>query len=432
MLSGTVLLVLVLSFMFMGIPVRHAMIITAYITIKFVHTEIPTIIVAQRLFGGVDNYILLCIPFFILAGDLMSLTTLFDRLIRVADAMVGHIRGSLSHITIVVSMFFAGITGAAVADTSAVGTVLIPAMIKQGYTRGYATALTVVASTIGVIIPPSNLMVVAALVSSSSVAALLLGGVIPGIMAGLSLLVVSAYYGYRYGFPKSAKITWADRGVALWKGIPALGIPVVLMGGILTGIVTPTEAANISIIYALIVGPIMMRGFPPLKAIYTSSVGVCTRTSAVMMAVGASIIFGWILAIAEVPEAIAAFITSYTTSKILIIAGMLFTYLAIGTFLDAIPIILIFTPIFLPLAEKLGIPTVAFMVTMVFAAAMGLASPPCGSCLWVGAAIGEIQVERFTRELMPFLAAMTVILIAIAYFPELVTWLPNLVLGALK
>lgn len=432
MLSGTVLLVLFLSFMFMGIPVAHAMIITAYITIKFVHTEIPTIIVAQRLFGGVDNYILLCIPFFILAGDLMSLTTLFDRLIRVADAMVGHIRGSLSHITIVVSMFFAGITGAAVADTSAVGTVLIPAMIKQGYTRGYATALTVVASTIGVIIPPSNLMVVAALVSSSSVAALLLGGVIPGILAGLSLLVVSAYYGFKHGFPKSPKISWRDRGLALWYGIPALGIPVVLMGGILTGIVTPTEAANISIIYALIVGPIMMRGFPPLKAIYTSSVGVCTRTSAVMMAVGASIIFGWILAIAEVPEAIAAFITSYTTSKILIIAGMLFTYLAIGTFLDAIPIILIFTPIFLPLAEKLGIPTVAFMVTMVFAAAMGLASPPCGSCLWVGAAIGEIQVERFTWELMPFLAAMTVILIAIAYVPELVTWVPNLVLGALK
>ena len=432
MLSGTVLLILFMVLMFIGIPIAHAMIITAYITIKFVHPEIPTIIVAQRLFGGVDNYILLCIPFFILAGDLMSLTTLFDRLIRVADAMVGHIRGSLSHITILVAMFFAGITGAAVADTSAVGTVLIPAMIKQGYTRAYSTALTVVASTIGVIIPPSNLMVVAALVSSSSVAALLLGGVIPGVLAAMSLLVVSIYYGFRHGFPKSSKTSWRDRGLALWYGIPALGIPAVLMGGILTGIVTPTEAANISIFYALIVGPIMMRGFPPLKKLYDSSIGVCSRTSAVMMCVGASIIFGWILAIAEVPEAIAAFITSITTNKILIIAGMLFTYLAIGTFLDAIPIILIFTPIFLPLAEKLGIPTVAFMVTMVFAAAMGLASPPCGSCLWVGAAIGDIQVERFTWELIPFLAAMTVILILIAYVPELITWVPDLVLGAIK
>jgi len=429
MLSGTVLLLLFLVLMFIGIPIAHAMIITAYITIKFVHPEIPTIIVAQRLFGGVDNYILLCIPFFILAGDLMTLTTLFDRLIRVADAMVGHIRGALSHITIIVAMFFAGITGAAVADTSAVGTVLIPAMIKQGYTRAYSTALTVVASTIGVIIPPSNLMVVAALVSSTSVAALLLGGVIPGVLAAMSLLVVSIYYGVRHGFPKSAKLSWKDRGVALWRGIPALGIPVVLMGGILTGIVTPTEAANISIVYAIVVGPLMIRRFPPLREIYTSSVGVCTRTSAVMICVGASIIFGWILAIAEVPDAIAAFITSYTTNKIVIIAGMLFTYLAIGTFLDAIPIILIFTPIFLPLAEHLGIPTVAFMVTMVFAAAMGLASPPCGSCLWVGAAIGDIQVERFTWELIPFLAAMTVILVLIAYFPWLVTLLPDLVLG---
>ena len=156
---------------------------------------------------------------------------------------------------------------------------------------------------------------------------------------------------------------------------------------------------------------------------------MCTRTSAVMIAVGASVIFGWILAIAQVPEAIAEFITTYTSSKIIIIAGMLFTYLAIGTFLDAIPIILIFTPIFMPLAEKLGIPVVAFMVTMVFAAAMGLASPPCGSCLWVGAAIGDIPVERFTWELMPFLAAMTVILALIAYMPEIVMWLPDLLLG---
>jgi C4-dicarboxylate transporter DctM subunit len=429
MLSGTILLFLFLVLMFMGIPVAHSMIITAYITIKFVHPEIPTIIVAQRLFGGADNYILLCIPFFILAGDLMSMTTLFDRLIRVANAMVGHIRGALSHITVLVSMFFAGITGAAVADTSAVGTVLIPAMIKQGYSRAYATALTVVASTIGVIIPPSNLMVVAALVSSSSVAALLLGGVVPGVLAAMALLGVSVYYGFKYRFPKQPKLTWKGRGLALWHGIPALGIPVVLMGGILSGIVTPTEAANISIIYALIVGPSMMRGFPPLPDIYRSSLGVATRTSAVMICVGASVIFGWILAIAQVPEAIAEFITSLTTSKVLIVAGMLFTYLAIGTFLDAIPIILIFTPIFMPLAEQLGIPVVAFMVTMVFASAMGLASPPCGSCLWVGAAIGDIQVERFTWQLIPFLSAMTVILVLIAYWPELVTWLPNLLLG---
>ncbi len=429
MAIGTVLLVLFLVLMFMGIPICHAMIITAYITLKFLQPDIPTIIIAQRLFGGVDNYILLCIPFFILAGDLMSMTTLFDRLIRVANAMVGHIRGALSHITIVVAMFFAGITGAAVADTSAVGTVLIPAMIKQGYSRAYATALTVVASTIGVIIPPSNLMVVAALVSSSSVAALLLGGVIPGVLAAMSLLVVSIYYGIRYNFPKEPKLTWAGRAKALWVGVPALGIPVVLMGGILTGVMTPTEAANVSIVYALVVGPIMMRGFPPLKDIYKSSVGVCTRTSAVMMCVGASVIFGWILAIAQVPEAIADFITAYTSSKILIIAGMLFTYLAIGTFLDAIPIILIFTPIFMPLAEHLGIPVVAFMVTMVFASAMGLASPPCGSCLWVGAAIGDIQVERFTWELMPFLTAMTVILVLIAYYPGIIMWLPDLLLG---
>ncbi|MCK7490277.1 MAG: TRAP transporter large permease [Anaerotruncus sp.] len=316
-------------------------------------------------------------------------------------------------------------------DTSAVGTVLIPGHDQAGVQSGLCHgARRCVASTIGVIIPPSNLMVVAALVSSSSVAALLLGGVIPGVLAALSLLVVSVYYGVKYNSPEGAEAHLGrPRPRPCGLGSPALGIPVVLMGGILSGIVTPTEAANISIIYALVVGPIMMRGFPPLKDIYKSPVSVCTRTSTVMFAVGASVIFGWILAIAQVPEAIAEFITTYTSSKILIIAGMLFTYLAIGTFLDAIPIILIFTPIFLPLAEKLDIPVVAFMVTMVFASAMGLASPPCGSCLWVGAAIGDIQVERFTWELIPFLSAMAVILVLIAYMPELVTWLPELLLG---
>ena len=225
MLSGTVLLVLFLILMFMGIPIAHAMIITAYLTLKFIHPDIPTIIVAQRIFGGVDNYILLCIPFFILAGDLMSMTTLFDRLIKVANAMVGHIRGALSHITVLVAMFFAGITGAAVADTSAVGTVLIPAMIKQGYSRAYATALTVVASTIGVIIPPSNLMVLAALVSSSSVAALLLGGVVPGVLAAMSLLVVSVYYGIKYNFPKTEKLSWRGRARRAVARDPGAGHP---------------------------------------------------------------------------------------------------------------------------------------------------------------------------------------------------------------
>jgi TRAP-type transport system large permease protein len=346
----------------------------------------------------------------------------------VSNAIVGHIKGALSHINIVVSMFFAGITGAATADTSAVGSLLIPAMVKQGYTRSYSTAVTVVSSVIGVIIPPSNLMVVAALATSTSVAALLLGGLIPGILAGLAMLTWSIIYGVYKGFPAAPKMSWGERLQVFFHGLPALGIPVVLMGGILGGIMTPTEAAAVSIIYALIVGPILMQRFPPLRQLYESSLMVLGRVSAVMTCVGTALVMGWIFAIAEVPDAIAAFITSITTNGTLITIGMLLTYVIIGTFLDPLPAILIFSPIFQPLAESLGISPVHFAVVMVFGLAIGLATPPVGSCLFVGAAISGIGVEKFTRDLIPFILAMILVLILIAFVPALVTFVPEVVL----
>jgi tripartite ATP-independent transporter DctM subunit len=428
MLTATILLIIFFALMLIGVPIAYSMLITSFVTLTFVHPEIPTLIVPQRIFGGVNNFILLCIPFFILAGELMSMTQLFDRLIKVSNAIVGHIKGALSHINIVVSMFFAGITGAATADTSAVGSLLIPAMVKQGYTRSYSTAVTVVSSVIGVIIPPSNLMVVAALATSTSVAALLLGGLIPGILAGLAMLTWSIIYGVSKGFPAAPKMSWGERIHVFFHGLPALGIPVVLMGGILGGIMTPTEAAAVSIIYALIVGPIMMQRFPPLRQLYESSLMVLGRVSAVMTCVGTALVMGWIFAIAEVPDAIAAFITSITTNGTLITIGMLLTYVIIGTFLDPLPAILIFSPIFQPLAESLGISTVHFAVVMVFGLAIGLATPPVGSCLFVGAAISGIGVEKFTKDLIPFILAMILVLILIAFVPVLVTFVPEVML----
>ena len=406
MLTATVLLIIFIVLLVIGVPIAYSMLITGLVVLKAVHTEIPTIILPQRIYGGIDNFILLCIPFFILAGDLMTMTALFDRLVNIANAMVGHIKGALSHITIVVAMIFAGITGAATADTSAVGSVLIPAMIKQGYTRSYSTAVTVVASTIGVIIPPSNHMVVAALATGSSVAALLLGGLIPGILAGLGLLAWSIFYGIRKGFPASPRMSFQERLQIFWHSLPALGIPVILLGGILSGIVTPTEAANISVIYAIVVGPVLNRRFPSLKQLYECAVQVSVRISAIMFCVGTAMIFGWLFAIAEVPEAVGSFITSITTNGILITAGMLITYLIVGCFLDPVPAILIFTPIFHPLAQSLGISTVHFAVVMVFGFAIGLATPPVGSCLYVGAAIAGIGVDKFARDLIPFILAM--------------------------
>lgn len=429
MLTASILLILFFSLMFLGVPIAYAMLITSFVTLKFFNPEVPTIIVPQRIFGGVNNYILLCIPFFMLAGELMGMTPLFDRLIKCANALVGNIRGGLSHINIVVSMFFAGITGAATADTSAVGSMLIPAMIKQGYSRRYSTAVTVVSSVIGVIIPPSGLMIVAALATANSVAVLFLGGVIPGLLAGFAQLTVSLIYGHIKGFPKAESMTWRDRGVAFWLGLPGLGIPVIIMGGILGGAVTPTEAANVSVIYAIIVGPILMGGFPPLVKFYRSLMLVCARLSAIMFCLGTAMVMGWIFAIAGVPDAVGAWITSLTDSTVLITAGMLVTYVIVGTFLDPLPAILIFTPIFQPLAESIGISNTHFAVTMVFGLAIGLATPPVGSCLFIGSAISGLSVEQFTKDLIPFIVVMIGVLIAIAYVPWLVEFVPNLFFG---
>ena len=425
MQTSVLLLGLLFLLIFMGVPIGYSMGITAAVTLKALHPGIPLIIIPQRMFGGTNNFILLCIPFFMLAGSLMSLTPLFNKLIVCAEAVVGHIRGGLSHVNIVVSMFFAGITGAAVADTAAVGSLLIPAMVEEGYTKSYATAVTVTSSTIGVIIPPSNLMVVAALASSTSVPRLFLGGFIPGILSGLAQLVISLYK--TRGFPKRESMTWKQRAKIFWEGGPALVMPLIIMGGILGGIVTPTEAANISVVYAAIVGGIMVRKNPPSLAVLQEACEeVVSRLAAVMLCVGAAVVLGWVMAIADVPEAIGELIMSVTTSPALITAGMLITYVVVGTFLDPIPGILIFTPIFLPIARQIGIDTVHFAVTMVFGLALGLATPPVGSCLYVGSAISGLPVDKFAKDLVPFVISIIVVLFLIAYFPPLITFLPSL------
>lgn len=426
MTTAVAVLICFFALMFLGMPIGYSMLVTAFVTLKFFHEGIPLVVVPQRIFAGVNNFILLCIPFFMLAGELMSLTPLFEKLINLSKAMIGHIRGGLSHVNIVVSMFFAGITGAAVADTSAVGGILIPAMEKDGYKKSYSVAVTVSSSTIGVIIPPSNLMIVAALATGSSVAILFMGGLVPGIMSGLAQLVVSLIYAKRKGFPAAKPMSWKQRAKVFWAGMPAIGIPVIIMGGILGGVVTPTEAANLTIFYAVIVGIFFLRSYPSWKTLYKSMVTVVQRLGAVMFAVGAAMVLGWIFAIAQVPDAIGAWILSITTNPILITLGMLGTMLVIGTFLDPLPAILIFTPIFLPIAESIGMGKLHFTVTMVFGFVIGLITPPVGSCLYVGAAISGLRVEEFVKDLIPFIIAISIVLLLVAFIPPLVTFVPNL------
>jgi tripartite ATP-independent transporter DctM subunit len=426
MTTAVFVLVGFFGLMILGMPIGYSMLVTAIFTLKTFHEAIPLSIVPQRIFAGVNNFILLCIPFFMLAGELMAVTPLFEKLINLFRAFLGHVKGGLSHVNIVVSMFFAGITGAATADTSAVGGLLIPAMEKDGYTRSYATAVTVSSSTIGVIIPPSNLMIVAALATSSSVAVLFMGGLVPGILSGLGQLVVSLIYAKRKGFPSAHRMGWGERAAVFWAGIPAIGIPVIIFGGILGGIFTPTEAAAMTVFYAVIVGIFMLRSFPSWVVLYKTLLTVVQRLGAVMLAVGAAMVLGWIFAIAQVPAAVGHWITSVTSSPVLITLGMLATFLIIGTFLDPLPAILIFTPIFLPIATQIGMGKTHFTITMVFGFVIGLITPPVGSCLYVGAAISGLRVEQFVKDLVPFIIAISLVLVLIAFVPPIVEFVPGL------
>lgn len=427
----TAILVLIGFFglMILGMPIGYAMLVASVFTLKIFHEAIPLVIVPQRIFGGVNNFILLCIPFFMLMGEFMALTPLCEKLIKIFQAFLGHVKGGLSHVNIVVSMFFAGITGAATADTAAIGGILIPAMKKEGYTPSYATAVTVSSSTIGVIIPPSNLMVVAALVGGTSVAALFMGGLIPGILSGLAQLAVSLIYAKRKGFPAARRISWKERIQILWEGIPAIGIPVIIFGGILGGVFTPTEAADVTVLYAIVVGCLVLRGFPSWRKTYYASLVVVRRLGAVMFAVGAAMVLGWLFAIAQVPLAVGQWITSITTNPILIILSMLMVYLIVGTFLDPLPAILIFYPIFQPIGESIGMSKLHFTVTMVFGFVIGLITPPVGSCLYVGAAISGLRIEEFLKDLIPFIIAISLVLVLIAFVPSLVEFVPNLLFG---
>ncbi len=425
-MSAVFILVSFFVLLVIGVPIAYSMLATAFAVLYLFYPSIPTIVVSQKFFGGVDNYILLCIPFFMLAGELMGITSLFDRLMRCADAMVGQIKGGLSHVNIVVSMLFAGISGSASADTAAVGSMMIPAMVKQGYTKAYATAVTVVSSVIGVIIPPSGIMIVAALATSTSVSSVFLGGVFPGLIAGFSLLAVSLFYGAVKGFPASSKMTWRERGRAFWLGIPGLGIPVVIIGGILGGFITPTEASNIAVIYALVVGIFLLGRLPSARQLYNCVINVIMRLSAIMFCLGASVVLAWLFAIAGVPEAVAAAIAFITDEPAGIIALMLVCYLIVGTFLDPLPAILIFAPIFQPIARTIGMSDLHFTVTMVMGLSIGLATPPVGSCLFVGSAISGLSVEKFTKDLLPFLLAMVIALFTVAYIPTLTEYLPSL------
>lgn len=408
-----------------GVPIAFVLGISSLLYLHL--QEMYFVLVAQRFFVGIDNFLLLAVPLFILAGRLMNESGITDRLIEFFAILLGHVRGGLAYINIVASVFFAGITGAGAADTAAIGSILIPAMKKEGYSSDYAAAVTAVSSTIGPTIPPSIAMVVYGASAGVSVAKLFLGGVIPGLMLAAGQLFVAWRGVHRWSVPVRAKrLSVRTFGRGLFDAALALIMPVILIGGIVLGIFTPTEAAAVAVFYALIVGFVIYRKLTVrklLRQLYETAL----LTGTILMILGFAHLFGWILAAEDVPGAVARAITGLTQNRILVLLMINVLLLLVGTFMETLAAVILLTPILLPLAESLGINPIHFGVLMVVNLNIGLATPPLGVCLIVAAPLAETSIERITRAALPFLLVMIGVLLLITYIPELVMFIPNLV-----
>lgn len=392
---------------------------------------VPLMAIASRLYGGIDNYVLLALPFFVLAGNIMNHTGITRDLVNFSRLLVGRVRGALAQVNIVVSVFFAGLTGAAVADTAAIGSILIPAMIEEGYTPEYSAAVTTASSIIGPIIPPSIIMVIYASVTGESVGALFMGGFIPGLLVALSLMVLAYYYAVKENHPKRTEpISRAEAIRIIQRSIVALLVPVIIIGGILSGTFTPTEAASIACLYAFLVGIFYYKTLK-LKDLIDSLINAGIVAATILIIISTSQVFSMVLTLERIPEHIATLLTSLISNKYLFLLFANVLFFIMGMFMEISATVIMLTPILLPVAISYGIHPLHFALVMLVNLNIGLTTPPVGVCLFTAVPIAKVPLERIVPKVMPFVAAEMVAVLLITYIPELILFLPR-VAGYLK
>lgn len=419
-------LLLFLSFIaliFLGVPVAFSLGISSLIYLFAV--DIPLNIIPQKMFAGLNSFVLLCIPGFILAGNLMNAGGITDRIIGFANNLLGRIRGGLGLANVGASMGFAGISGTALADTASIGAILIPAMKKEGYGAGFSVAVTASSSTVGPIIPPSLPMIIVGTLASLSIGDLFLAGAVPGILLGLGLMIptyiISVKRNYPKGEPKSLKEIWKSFLGAFW----ALFMTFIILFGILGGYFTPTEASIISVIYALIIGIFVYKELP-IKKIPEIMLSTMTSTASIMLLVGFANLFGWILVSEQIPQMVANVILGISTNPVVVILLIIALVLFVGTFMETIAGLVILFPVLLPVATSVGMDPIQFGVTMVLAMVIGVVTPPVGVCLFVASQIGKVSMGHATRELIPFLCVSVIVLLLVAFIPQITLFLPSL------
>jgi tripartite ATP-independent transporter DctM subunit len=405
------------------VPIAVAIAVASFVAILAIGAD-PAVMLAQTMANGVNSFALLAIPFFILSGYLMGRGGMARRLIDLAGALVGFLPGGLAYVNTLTCMLFGSISGSAAAAVSSVGGFMIPEMNRKGYNREFNVAVTTTAATTGLLIPPSNIMIVYSVAAGSvSIAAMFMAGVLPGILTGLFIMVVCGYAAFRHGYPTMPRASAKEILRAFRRSFLSLFMVVIVIGGILKGVFTATEAAAIAVVYSLVltVGlyrEIRVRELPELLL----QTGI--TTAVVMLLIGASSGMSWIMTVANIPQSVSAALLGLSHNPVVILLTINFLLLAVGTFMDMTPAVLIFTPIFLPVAVSLGLHPVHFGIILIANLCIGLCTPPVGTCLFIGCGVGKTTIARVSRPMLPFFAAMFAALMFITYLPSLSLWLP--------
>ena len=425
---GTSVILLLVAFVILlclNVPIALAIGISTTLSMLVTIPTLPALTtVAQQMATGINSFALLAIPFFILSGYIMAQGGIANRLINFAKVIVSSFPGGLAYVNVVACMFFGAISGSAAAATSAVGGVMIPSMNKEGFDKNFNTALTVTASTTGLLIPPSNILIIYSLASGGvSISALFIAGYVPGLLIGISLILVAAIMSKINSYPKGNIATFNELISKSFDAIPSLFLIYIVIGGIIKGIFTATEASAVAVLYALFLSfiykEIRLKDLPGLllKTVETTSI--------VMLLIGTSKAMSWLLSYLNIPQDVSTYLVNLTDNIFFLLLVINILLLVVGTFMDMTPAVLIFTPILLPVVTKLGVDPLHFGIIMILNLCIGLCTPPVGSVLFLGCGIGKTSIDKLIKPILPFYSAMIVVLLIITYFPQLSLFLPK-------
>jgi tripartite ATP-independent transporter DctM subunit len=423
------ILILVVSFVILiglGIPIAYSLGISGTLTMLVSILPLPAYTtLAQRIATALDSFALLAIPFFILAGQLMNRGGIAIRLIEFAKVLVGRLPGGLAFVNIIANMLFGAISGSSAAAASAIGSFMHPKMVEEGYDGSFSASVNITSSTTGLSIPPSNILIVYSLASGGvSIAALFLAGYIPGILTGLMLMAVAAAFAYRKNYPVGDKIGIKASFFKFLDAIPSLLLLVIVIGGIIAGIFTATEASAVAVLYTLILAFIYKE--ISIKDLPDVLLQTVRTTSIVLLLVGTSMGLSWIMSYENIPQEVSKGLLSLSTNKFIVMIIINLILLFVGIFMDMTPAVLIFTPIFLPIVSDMGLDPIHFGIIMVLNLSVGLCTPPVGTVLFVGCSIAKVRIGSVIKPLIPFYIAMITALLLVTYFPELSLWIPKI------